>query len=273
MKIKYLCPFWGSETIGPEVFVERVMEAGFDGVEINLPDNEDHQKKIVKYLNDNRLLFVAQQYLPSLNEDFATYRRRYIRRLEELAALGPLFINSHTGKDFWSFAQNCQLIEDAFLIQESTGVPVYHETHRGRFTFHPAQLLQFLDRYPALKITADFSHWCAVSESFLEDQRPSLERAIQHTGHIHARVGHTQSPQVTDPFVPEWEAALHTFVNWWQEIIQFNSSQGNTQMCICPEFGPAPYMPSLPYTNQPVNNQWLLNVKMKDFLRRELFVF
>lgn len=34
MQIKYLCPFWGSETIGPEIFIERVMEAGFDGVEV-----------------------------------------------------------------------------------------------------------------------------------------------------------------------------------------------------------------------------------------------
>lgn len=270
MELKYLCPFWGSEATGAEVFVDKVMEAGFDGVEINLPEDKNYSHGLVRRLRDHALVFVAQQYLAPSKNNFDVCRAQYIHRLEELAALGPVLINSHTGRDFWSFEQNCRLIEDAFYVEERTGVPIYHETHRGRFTFHPAHLERFLDQYPGLKITADFSHWCTVCESFLEDQPSALERALKHAMYIHARVGHTQSPQVTDPFVPEWEVALHTFVNWWKEIIRLNNERGSGQMYICPEFGPVPYMPCLPYTNQPVNSQWLLNIKMKEFLKRIL---
>jgi hypothetical protein len=41
----------------------------------------------------------------------------------------------------------------------------------GGLAFMPALIQQYFDRYPDLRITADFSHWCNVSETFLQNQK------------------------------------------------------------------------------------------------------
>lgn len=41
MELKFLCPYWGCEGIAAEQFVARVLAAGFDGAEINFPDDDE----------------------------------------------------------------------------------------------------------------------------------------------------------------------------------------------------------------------------------------
>ena len=64
--------------------------------------------------------------------------------------------------------------------------------------------------------------------------------------------------------------ALNTFVAWWKEILTKAEQRGAKEFYICPEFGPYPYMPYQPYTNIPIQNQWLLNVKMAQYLKQVL---
>ena len=120
---------------------------------------------------------------------------------------------------------------------------------------------------PQLRLTADFSHWCNVSESLLEDQAESLALAIERTDHLHARVGHAQGPQVSDPRAPEWQPAVEAHLTWWDKVFTRHQQAGAATFTVTPEFGPAPYMPALPYTAQPVAEQWELNVHMMELLR------
>jgi len=55
-------------------------------------------------------------------------------------------------------------------------------------------------------------------------------------------------PQVSDPAAKEFarEVALH--MGWWQEIWQRQKGKGLSECWVCPEFGPAPYLPALPHT-------------------------
>jgi hypothetical protein len=184
-----------------------------------------------------------------------------------LAAYQPSFINAHTGKDFYSFADNCKVIEAALNISSKTGIRILHETHRGRFSYHAASLLPYLKEFPELELVGDFSHFCTVSESLLEDQQDILQQIIPHVAHIHARVGHAQAAQVNDPFAPEWQHHLSVFEVWWQQILQEKQKAGIQKMTITPEFGPAPYMPLLPFTQQPLGNQWEINRKMMERLQ------
>lgn len=39
-------------------------------------------------------------------------------------------------------------------------------------------------------------------------------------------------------------------------------------MTFLTEFGPVDYMPALPYTRQPVADQWAINVYMMEILRK-----
>lgn len=47
----------------------------------------------------------------------------------------------------------------------------------------------------------DYSHFCVVAESYLEEQSEMLEQVNERSFHIHARVGYPQGPQVTDAII------------------------------------------------------------------------
>jgi len=42
----------------------------------------------------------------------------------------------------------------------------------------------------------------------------------------------------------------------------------NQRLTVLTEFGPTDYMPSLPYTRQPLSDQWAINVHMLNLLRK-----
>ncbi len=270
MVIKYICSSWGQGHLPIGEFVTKALEAGFDGVEVNVPFDEKFTTSLLGVIKGSGASFIAQQHLPPTAETFDQYRNKLNDYLLHLAALNPLFINSHTGKDFYSFDENSLLIEDCSKISKKTGIKIVHETHRGRFSYHASSLLPYIHKFEDIEFTADFSHFCVVSESLLEDQEHILEKIVPRCKYIHARVGFGQGAQVNHPFAHEWKSTLDRFVTWWQSIIEVAKSTGEKAFYNCPEFGTAPYMPALPYTQQPVSNQWEINVQMMGCLKNIL---
>jgi len=276
LQIKYCCTYWGCENDKPDVFVEKVLSAGYEGIELFIPATSgEFAVLLMKELNDIQrnnpdFIFIAQQLLSPDNYSVAEYISRMEKSLTELAMLQPSFINSHTGKDYYSFDDNCRVIEAALTISHKTGVRILHETHRGRFSFHAASLIPYLRKFPELELVGDFSHFCTVSESMLQDQTEIIAQIIPYVSHLHARVGQEQAPQVNDPFAPEWNNHFALFEAWWQQIIEYKKEKGCKQFTITPEFGPAPYMPAMPFTKQPLGNQWEINDKMMHYLKAKL---
>jgi len=45
-------------------------------------------------------------------------------------------------------------------------------------------------------------------------------------------------------------------------------SKAGLPLTMLTEFGPPHYLPALPYTLQPVADQWAINVHIKDLLRK-----
>ena len=273
MEPKYLYPYWGSEHMSADAFVKFAVDNGFDGIEMNVPDEKEFQAELLISLHNIRqqrpdFVFVAQQVFGIKDETPSEYLLKVLNRLGQLRKFKPTFINSHTGKDHYSFEDNCHIISAIEDFSRTTNVPVYHELHRGRFTFHSATTLRYLEVFPNLKFVGDFSHWCVTSESMLEDQQDCIARIIPHIHHIHARVGSTQSAQVNHPFALEWQNELDIFVNWWQRIIDFH--HGSRVISVTPEFGPYPYMPHTPFDQKPLANQAELNLKMTSFLKQHL---
>ncbi len=106
-----------------------------------------------------------------------------------------------------------------------------------------------------------------MHESWLEDQQEIISLALGRTDHIHARVGHPEGPQVSDPRAPEWEKASKVHFAWWDQVVQRKKAEGKP-MTFLTEFGPPDYMPTLPYTHQPLSDQWGINVYMLEVLRK-----
>lgn len=273
MKVLFFCPLWGSADIPFREFLNKVKLAGYDGVELSLPmdmaDDEDmgEREDMVSAIRQEDLLFIGQHW-ETTTLDFEEHKKQYLERLHNLASGKPLLIDSQTGKDFFTFDQNMELIRSATDFTSETGIQVVHETHRGKFGFAAHITKPFLESDPDLRICADFSHWCNVAESLLEDQSEALDLAISRADHIHARVGFQEGPQIPDPRAPEWREVLDRHISWWDRIIQRAKDEDREYFTITPEFGPYPYMTILPHTGEPISNQWDINVSMKQLLKQ-----
>lgn len=271
MKLRYTCTHWGAEQLDASTFIDKIKQYGYDGVEINLPDQGNFLNDFLSELDDSfennpNFIFIPQQIISPENETINDFIKRMEKNLLRLISYQPTYIHSHTGTDFFSFEDNCRIIEACMNLSSKTCIRILHETHRGRFSFHAATLIPYLEKFPELELVGDFSHFCVVSESLLQNQQEILYKIIPHVSHIHARIGYSQGPQVNDPFAPEWANHISIFDGWWKEIISHKKEKGRSEFVITPEFGPAPYMPAMPFTLQPLGNQWEINLKMKEHL-------
>ncbi len=259
MKIDFFCPRWGSEHLSWDVFLRRVQSAGYNGVEyaISADTSKAELDEVCNKAGKQGLLLIAQHYDTNFS-DFRQHSHAYAAWFEKINGYPWVKINSQTGKDHFTEEQNTALIALA-------GEQVIHETHRGKFSFAAHITRKFLEKIPSLKLTFDVSHWVNVAESFLEDQADAVDLAIGRAEHIHARVGHPEGPQVPDPRVAEWHPALERHIEWWDKIVEIKKDNALSITC---EFGPRPYMIHSPGDNEPLADQWEVNLYMMNLLKK-----
>ncbi len=248
-----------------EEYCERVKQDGYDGIETWYPTDKDDREKLYAALNKHGLK--VGFLVGGSDPDYQKHLVQFQTNLSAAAALKPVYINCHSGKDYFSFEQNKTFIDFTTKVSSEQNVPIYHETHRGRILYAAPVAREFMTKIPALRLTLDISHWCNVHESYLGDQAETVNLALSRTDHIHARIGHPEGPQVNDPRAPEWGDALKAHFAWWDAVVEQKKKEGK-QITFLTEFGPVDYMPALPYTRQPVANQWEINVYMMHVLRK-----
>lgn len=265
-KLVVLATDWGFPG-NRDALCQKAKAAGYDGIEVWWPGSVEAQNEIFDAVEKHGLEvgFLAS----GGSNEFQAHAKSFEATL--LAATGtkrkkPLYVNCHSGRDYYTEQQNGLLIDITTRISRASGIPIYHETHRARMMFAAHITRRFIETKPDLRLTLDISHWCNVHESYLGDQKETVALALQRAGHIHARIGHPEGPQVSDPRAPEWEQAVKAHFAWWDEIAKIKRAKGEV-MTVLTEFGPADYMPTLPYTRQPVADQWAINAHMKDLLK------
>jgi len=266
-KLKVLATNWGFDGT-MDAFCAKAKKDGYDGIENWWPENKNEQDEMFtalkKYNLEIGFLYGAWQTNP------AEHLAHFIKVMGTIAKQTiqtPLYINLHSGRDYFSFDDNKKFIEYTNVLAKDTGIPIYHETHRGRMLYAAHVTRDFIHKYPELKLTLDISHWCNVHESLLDDQPETIELALQRTEHIHARIGYAEGPQVNDPRAPEWDGTVKQHFAWWDKVVERKKKNGET-MTFLTEFGPPLYMPTLPYTLQAVSNQWDINLHMLQLLRK-----
>lgn len=245
-------------------FCESAAKSGYDGIEVWVPSNEQDRTALKEAVKKHQLKLGL--LAGGSNPNFNIHKTEFYQGIENGIQLDPIYINCHSGKDFFTFDQNKEIIEYTIKRSAETTIPIYHETHRGRALFAAHVTRPFIEKLKDLKLTMDISHWCNVHESMLEDQQETVALALERTEHIHARVGHPEGPQINDPRAKEWESIVKQHIDWWDIIVKRKRAQGKS-ITILTEFGPPPYLPTMPHTNQPVANQWDINVHMMQILR------
>lgn len=265
MQIKILSPLWGHEHLEYKVFLDKMREAGYDGFDTWIPQDVNEKKLLFDYLQKHGMYIVTHQH-EAKGSTFEEFKSSFLTNLYSCAEPGPVLINSHTGRDYFSLEQNLQLVDIAQEFAEKTGITVAHETHRGRVGYSPQMANEIFTARQGFSITADFSHWVCVTESMLENFAGILDEAIKRSRHIHTRIGFEEGPQVPDPRAPEWKYAVNHFLNWWDRIVALNATSNCKILPLTTEFGPRPYMPTIPFTNSAVADQFEINCYMKDLL-------
>lgn len=268
MKLVFTKANWELYHLSVPEFVARVAEAGYDATEIYLPARRESTAEIRTIHETAGLRIVSHISTEggTPEEHRKSLESRYLRGIE----LEPLLINCHTGRDHFSHEDSLRIFEAGEELVAKHGVPLYHETHRGRALFSAPATLALLAVLPSLQLTADLSHWTCVHESDLSDQPVALAAAMAATGHLHARVGFDEGPQVSDPRNPVHAPWLALFTSWWKQILQLRRDEGREWFTVTPEFGPSPYMPLRGKFPDPVGDAWEVNHWMLSFLRREL---
>lgn len=265
--LRFMATDWGFGGTVDE-FCAAAKKEGYDGIEVWWPGNETAQRNLFDALKKHQLQvgFLCGGSQSNATEHLGSFKTAVT------AAAGnklqkPLYINCHSGRDYFTVDENRKFIALTNQVSQQTGIPIYHETHRGRMCFAAHITRQFLELEPGMKLTLDISHWCNVHESLMADQPENIAKALERTEHIHSRIGHPEGPQVNDPRAPEWEATVKQHLIWWDTVINRKKKAGEP-MTILTEFGPADYMPTLPYTRQPVADQWAINVYMMKLLKQ-----
>lgn len=269
--IKFLCPRWGFENIPWNVFLKQVKDAGFAGIEWFPFGEPRDDKRVLELLTFYELDFAIVMAViePYINPE--TYLQKLEADLNQLMQIRnegkkPLFFSAQTGREFFDEKQIEKCLSICNQIEEKYQTPIYQETHRNKWSYAAHVVAPVLVKNPDLKLTFDVSHWFCVSESFLEDQQDAVNRAIMHTKHIHARVGSTQASQVWDPAHNEYAEAFTAHLKIWDKwVAKMRNNQ--MQITITPEFGPAPYLVKGNRTIFLRDEQWRINLWMKDFLQ------
>lgn len=266
LSLKILGTNWGFSG-NYDSFCAAIKKEGYDGIEVGFPGGKEKQAELLAALGKHGL---DVAFLCGAGEkDFSTHLQSFKKNIEAAAtqfSQKPLYLNCHSGKDYFSYEQNKAIIDFTTEISTKTGIPIYHETHRGRMLFAAHITRNFIEKNPYLKLTLDISHWCNVHESLLTDQQETVQLALSRVGNIHARIGHEEGPQVNDPRAPEWEAAVKAHLGWWDAVVALKVKNGEG-LTILTEFGPPNYLPTIPYTKQPLADQWSINVYMMKLLR------
>jgi sugar phosphate isomerase/epimerase len=249
-------------------YCAKVKKEGYDGIESWWPGEPKAQEDLFNALKKNNLEvgFLVSGWESNYNDHINTFRK-----MVEAAANNkiqrPLYINCHSGKDYFTYEQGKTFIDHTTALSAATGIKICHETHRSRLLYSAPVARHYMETNPSLRVTFDVSHWCNVHESLLADQQETIDLTLKRTDHIHARIGYPEGPQVNDPRAPEWKEALDAHLAWWDKVVEMKKQKGEA-LTILTEFGPPDYMHTIPYTRQPLADQWAINVHMMKLLRQ-----
>ncbi len=254
MKLTLVRHLWGVDHAhGLEHHLPRWRDVGYEVIESAFHISPDRDA-LLRFLKHSGWRWIPQvfsrEFIPggSVREHVDSMRSQ----IEDCLTYNPLFINAHSGSDAWSLAEAEDFYGAAIELEQQLGVAIAHETHRLRCFGNPWITRAILERFPSLKLTCDFSHWVCVAERLLSDCGRIIQLAAQHCHHVHARVGYEEGPQVPDPRAPEWAGHLAAHESWWDTIWTSQLQRGMEMSTLTPEFGPPPYLHTLPYTRAPL---------------------
>jgi hypothetical protein len=105
----------------------------------------------------------------------------------------------HVGWGMESDDEGARLIESVLEASDRYRIPLYVETHRATLFQDMQRTVQFISRFPELRLNGDFSHWYTGSEMVyggFENKLAYIQPVIDRVRFLHGRVGNPGCMQV-----------------------------------------------------------------------------
>ncbi|HEY1765640.1 MAG TPA: hypothetical protein VGF85_12010 [Opitutaceae bacterium] len=250
MKLEAYRNLWGVS--GPrDAAVAAFLEAGYVGIEAILFSSREHAE-MSRIVKRRALRFKGTIWTKDAGRQVSDHLTLFKKQLWDLLRVGAQSINVIGGHDCWTTDEADRYFEGALEVGGASGVPISHELHRNSALFHPTVTRRALARFPELRLTCDFSHWVVGCERLIDDQLDLIRLCAGRADHLHTRIGTVEAPQTADPRAPEARPYVRAFERWWTIVWEAQFARGVAISTHCPEFGPPPYLPTLPYSRKPV---------------------
>jgi hypothetical protein len=249
-------PEWPLETQ-----LGMIHEAGFDGAGIRFID-PNFATQATRFLRDHGMVWQAQCY-PTSVDDLKPV-------LELVAKLGADHVNLQPNVRPHSLAECIPLLDGWRRLADQAGVAVHVETHRDRMTTDLFFMLQLLDCFPDLRLTADVSHYL-VGREFAwpvdDANHAMIHRILDNSWGIHGRVASREQVQVSLSF-SQHQGWVDLFMGWWEYAIRSwmkRAGPDATLTFLC-ELGPPPYAIT-GRDGAELSDRWAEALVMKDMIR------
>lgn len=267
-KLAVLQSLWAMERRQPDGMewslarkLELIRDAGFDGAGVRFIDPA-YAREVTAFLKSHGMIWQAQCY-PRAAEDLAPV-------LDLVAELGADHVNLQPDVRPRTLAECIPYIEAWRRMARDAGVALNIETHRDRMTTDLFFMLDILDAFPDLRLTADVSHYLVGREFAwpIDDVNHGLiHRILDNSWGIHGRVASREQIQVQLNF-PQHQDWVALFMGWWEYCIRSwkkRAGPDETLTFLC-ELGPSPYAIT-GADGYELSDRWQEALQMKDMIR------
>lgn len=183
--------------------------AGFDGAGVRFADY-GYANTVTGFLREHGMTWQAQCY-PQTVDDLKPI-------IEHVQELGADHINLQADVRPYTVDECVPYIEGWLRLAEDAGLPLQIETHRNRMTTELVFTLHLLDRFPALRLTGDLSHYVVGREFWYPvsaDDHAMMHRVIDHCWGFHGRVASREQIQLQLGFA-QHKHWVDVFMGWWE---------------------------------------------------------
>jgi hypothetical protein len=241
--------------------LHMIVDAGFDGAGVRFVAREE-ARQVTDFLRAHGKTWQAQCY-PSSVDDL----RPVLDLVEEF---GADHINLQPDVRPYDIEDCIPLLAGWTELAERAGVALNVETHRDRMTTDLHFTLHLLDRFPALRLTADLSHYVVGREfawPISDENHAQIRRILDNTWAIHGRVASREQIQVQISF-PHHRDWLDLFTGWWRYAIRSwrQRAEPDATLTFLCELGPPEYAMTGP-DGYELSDRWQEALALKDLVR------
>jgi hypothetical protein len=233
--------------------VARIIEAGFDGMEIAWSPSHPVEEALVA-VEEAGLRFGVTVFPTGAEGQMEGLMERFLSLDSP-----PAYVNIQPNLKVFTVAEGAPYLRRWASIARDAGFPTVIETHRDRMTTDLRFTLQLMDAVPELRMNADLSHFVVGQEFALpvsEQDHALIRRVIERSDMFHGRVASREQVQV--PITWEHNQVwVDLFLGWWEDGFRLwrERAAADDELIFVCELGP-PWYSLIGADGQELSDRW-----------------